>query len=606
MTHWLIRDGTGVPQALKVRYWDTRTSKKTDRWATAQPDFVDIDGAIDWGLKGRSQKTLPLYGAERLGNKPDACRTVFITEGAADADALAPIAAKHDAIVLAVMTGAPVVPDVEVFKDLAMAVAENEIDEVLLWPDKDDSGVGQRFMGHVGKQIVKAGGPPVRIIDWEVPAQIAEDAKGPGGADWAKAGQKPSLPDLIDAAEPWEPPRPGRPPKNGVRAFARRGGGSSKSSKSSSPTIEELAAGRVPVEVVSGHRGSWMMDTVDALVKVGFHDDRQSLYENTVTTSGKKMPWCRLVIKPPGEVFRGVRLKDEALLIEWADPDSIAAQVDRQVCLYRSASDRKPSPVELSRSNVGIMTSHYSMRQVDAKDNGPRFRPLVGIADAPTISSEGSLIRKGGYDTTSGLYANFRTKDWEGLIPDRFDERAAFEAVDLLYDLVAETLWKEENKEVYKAVWLASLLTVAARNYVRGNVPLTLISGNDSGCGKGTLCDTISAITLGRTATKLPPVGGRDKDAEAEERKRMTAVAMLGERMIVIDNVPAGTPYGNATIDMALTAGSDDTIGTYSDRVLSSNLIVSVPFRVVPFVTGNGPGGGRGSCATRDTDTALQ
>ena len=90
-----------------------------------------------------------------------------------------------------------------------MAVAENEIDEVLLWPDKDDSGVGQRFMGHVGKQIVKAGGPPVRIIDWEVPAQIAEDAKGPGGADWAKAGQKPSLPDLIDAAEPWEPPRPG-------------------------------------------------------------------------------------------------------------------------------------------------------------------------------------------------------------------------------------------------------------------------------------------------------------------------------------------------------------------------------------------------------------
>ena len=88
-----------------MRYWDTRTSKKTDRWATAQPDFVDIDGAIDWGLKGRSPKTLPLYGAERLGNKPDACRTVFITEGAADADALAPIAAKHDAIVLAVMTG---------------------------------------------------------------------------------------------------------------------------------------------------------------------------------------------------------------------------------------------------------------------------------------------------------------------------------------------------------------------------------------------------------------------------------------------------------------------------------------------------------------------
>ena len=68
----------------------------------------------------------------------------------------------------------------------------------------------------------------------------------------------------------------------------------------------------------------------------------------------------------------------------------------------------------------------------------------------------------------------------------------------------------------------------------------------------------------------------------------MTSVAMLGETMIVVDNVPAGSPYGNAAIDMALTSGSDSTLGEYSDRLLGMNEMVKIPFRVVPFVTGNG------------------
>ena len=602
MTHWLIRDSTGAPQALKIRFWDTKEEQKTDRWATPAPDFVDMqrDSYFEWKLKGRSQKTIPLYGAEKLATKPADCRAVIITEGGADADALEPIAAKHGAMVLAVMTGAPVYPNVEVFKDVAAASEKGAIDEVLLWPDQDDSGVGRRLMAHVGKQIVNAGGPEPGIIDWEVPEQIAASTKGAGAADWARAGAQPPLPDLIAEAKPWEPPRAGRPRKDGGRApagpsfptavstalNAGGGGGDSKEEKSNAPTIEDLANGRVPIEVETGLREVWMMDTVDTLVEAGKIDELHGFYENTVSTGKQMWLWSRLAFKPPGDVAPGVTLRGKALLIEWATKEYIVSQVDKLVCLYRVLPDGAVKPVEMSPGQVGIMLSHYADRQLE--DTGARFPPLVGIVEAPTISSEGKLIRESGYNKESGLYANFRTEDWSDLIPECPDEADARKAVSKLYDLVSETLWQEDNKEVYKAAWLAGLLTVAARSYVRGNVPGILISGNDSGTGKGTLCDIISAICLGRLATKLPPVGGRPADADAEERKRMTSVVMLGETMIVVDNVPAGSPYGNPAIDMALTTGSDTTIGEYADRLLGVNEMVKVPFRIVPFVTGNG------------------
>ena len=584
MTHWLIRNLAGIPQALKLRYWDTKAGQKTDRWATPSPDFVDMDGKskFDWGLKGRSQKTLPLYGIEKLATKPADCRTVILTEGASDADALAPIAAKHGAMVLAVMTGAPAVPNVDVFKDLAAAVAADEIDEVLLWPDRDKDGLGLRFMAHVGKQIVDAGGPEPSII--EIPKAVAANAKGAGAADWAKAGAQPPLPDLIAKAKPWEPPRVGRPSKGGGRSRSRGGGEGSEEEQASAPTIEELAGDRVSVEVETGMREAWMTQTTDVLIEAGEQDDRLSFYENHVV-SGKGLIWSRLVPKPSGKMAHGIELRGDALLIESAGRESITAHVDKYVCLYRDAREG-PKPVDLAPGQVGIMLSHYATRQLEKGKQ--RFRPLVGIVEAPTISAEGDLIGERGYDSGSGLYANFDKEEWAGLIREHPTEDDAKAAVGRLYGLMGETLWQKDNEGVYKAAWLAALLSVAVRPYIRGNVPVILVSGNNAGTGKGTLCDVISVICLNRLATKIPPVGGRKADADAEERKRMTAVVMLGEPMIVVDNIPTGTPYGNPAIDMALTTGTDTTIGTYADRLLGVNEMVQVPFRVVPFITGNG------------------
>ena len=281
----------------------------------------------------------------------------------------------------------------------------------------------------------------------------------------------------------------------------------------------------------------------------------------------------------------GIQLRGEALLIESASRENIASHVDRYVCLHRIAGEDLKL-VDLSPGQVGIMLSHYSTRQLE--EGGKRFRPLVGVVEAPTISAEGNLISEPGYNSESGLYANFSKEEWADLIPEHPTEADAMASVNRLYDLMVETSWQKDKEEIYKAAWLAALLTVAVRSYVRGNVPVILISSNNAGTGKGTLCDVISAICLNRPATKIPPVGGRKADADTEERKRMTSVVMLGEPMIVVDNVPNGTPYGNSTIDMALTTGTDTTIGEYSDRLLGVNEMVQVPFRVVPFVTGNG------------------
>ncbi len=93
---------------------------------------------------------------------------------------------------------------------------------------------------------------------------------------------------------------------------------------------------------------------------------------------------------------------------------------------------------------------------------------------------------------------------------------------------------------------------------------MAAIDATTRGTGKSKLADVISNIVFGRDARKTP----QPKDDE-EMRKRITAMLLEGERLIVLDNV--ARPLGDPSLDACLTTTTwkDRALGTISTVVTS-------------------------------------
>ena len=98
-----------------------------------------------------------------------------------------------------------------------------------------------------------------------------------------------------------------------------------------------------------------------------------------------------------------------------------------------------------------------------------------------------------------------------------------------------------------QAAWAAAVLTPLARFAFRGPAPFFLVDANVRGAGKGLLPDTIAVIDSGRGFARA--VYTLD---EAEMSKVITALALAGEPLVLLDNINGF--LGNASLDAALTA----------------------------------------------------
>ena len=544
-THqWTIRELDGTPVAIHYRM--TRPSGDKRTW-WGQPDGTN-------GLGGRKAKTLPLYGAELLADTP--AKTICIVEGEKAADALR--AAEPTVLALGTVTGASSYPEVEVLKPVVDAGLP-----VYLWPDADPDGAGARHMERVAERLIEAGGEAPSIIEWEN-APPKGDA-----ADWVVAHRFPTFDTLMSESVVFtpKPKRQRKPPAKAPKA----------------------ASGDLPIIVATpGERARWDREAIAALVDAGPRNDRESLYASarSVYQTGENAGDLLFLREaPPPAPETAVRTSGGTLLYAPATVTAVQSLLDTSVRWYvvrrsRSGEDEEV-PGEIGTGDVELVIERYRHDCLDHKR--PRLRVLRGVVDAPTLRVDGTLLDKPGYDEASGLYANFDPDDWPRIPenPTRDDARAAAE---MLYDLVAETPFASP---VHRAVWLAALLTVVARTYAAGNVPLFAFSANVPGAGKGTLVDLAAEIATGRGATKWSPVGGRKPDAEAEERKRLVAVALSGLRILCIDNIKAGDPLGTPALDAALTSGEDERFGHIGDRVLKESRHTEVPWLCVVMATGN-------------------
>jgi hypothetical protein len=211
----------------------------------------------------------------------------------------------------------------------------------------------------------------------------------------------------------------------------------------------------------------------------------------------------------------------------------------------------------------------WCISAVHARAEWPGIRHLEAVVDYPVLRPDGTILYQFGYDPSTGLLLDAASAF--PAIPDRPSKSDAIAARDALLEVVADFPFE---LPVHQAAWLAGLLTPLARFAFVGPAPLFLVDSNTRGAGKGLLLDCISRIATGERFTIAAYTSDED-----ELRKRITSLALAGDRVVLFDNLDG--KFGNAVLDAALTGTN------WKDRVLGVNRMAEAPLFMTWYATGN-------------------
>lgn len=199
-----------------------------------------------------------------------------------------------------------------------------------------------------------------------------------------------------------------------------------------------------------------------------------------------------------------------------------------------------------------------------------KIPPLAAIAQAPTLRRDGALVHEPGYDESTGIYL---ASDVKVNVPNNPTQTDAKVAMTRLLDLISDF---DFTTDASRSVWVAGVLSVAARHTFSGPVPIIIIDASVKGAGKSKLADLASIIATGAKAARMT----YNAD-DVEMNKMITALGMAGEQTVLLDNVVG--KLASPSLDAALTSD------TYRGRILGkSEMSAAVPMKIVWFATGNG------------------
>ncbi len=226
-----------------------------------------------------------------------------------------------------------------------------------------------------------------------------------------------------------------------------------------------------------------------------------------------------------------------------------------------------------AKGEVQTVPAHpptWAVDAVHARGQWPGMRRLEAVITHPVLLRDGTVLSTNGYHLPSGLLVAMPS----GLsvtVPDAPTPADVASAVETLLDPLTDFPFASPAD---RAAFLAALLTPLAWFAFDGPAPLFLIEANVRGAGKGLLADVVALTLLGRRFS--PTTYTKDKD---EMRKRITSLAVEGERMVLLDNL--AEVVGGDVLDAALTADR------WKDRVLGVNRTYDGPLHVTWFATGN-------------------
>lgn len=213
---------------------------------------------------------------------------------------------------------------------------------------------------------------------------------------------------------------------------------------------------------------------------------------------------------------------------------------------------------------------NWSVAAVHARGQWPGIRPLDAVLTFPVMMPDGSLVTMNGYYRQARVLVELASELAISVAdrPSKDDIKSSLDALfDPLHDFPFETM-------EHRSALLAGLLTPLAWFLFDGPAPMFLIDKNVRGAGAGLLADVVALTVTGRRFSIMSYTNDRE-----ELRKRITTLAMEGERLILLDNLAGAV--GNDVLDAALTADR------WKDRVLGGNRVYDGPLHVVWFGTGN-------------------
>jgi phage/plasmid primase-like uncharacterized protein len=213
----------------------------------------------------------------------------------------------------------------------------------------------------------------------------------------------------------------------------------------------------------------------------------------------------------------------------------------------------------------------WTIKAIVARGQWSGIRRLEAVVESPILRADGTVLQDSGFDAHTGIF--FRPQIAFPRINDHPTKADAVRASKMLLEVVEDFPFGNDG---HKAAWLASVLTPLSRYAFHGCAPLSLFDANIRGSGKSLLTDTTSIIVAGRPMARMSLPHDDD-----ETRKRITALAVAGEPLILIDNLPPGG-FGSPSLDAALTATS------WSDRILGQTAMAAgIPLYATWYATGN-------------------
>ena len=208
------------------------------------------------------------------------------------------------------------------------------------------------------------------------------------------------------------------------------------------------------------------------------------------------------------------------------------------------------------------------IRTLKERKSRLRLPLLSGIVNCPSITIDGRLLDRPGYDTATGVLYDPLGVSFPR-VPDHPTKRDAETALNRVLQLLDTFDFVTRDD---KAVAVSLIFTSVAR---RG-LPFVPLHGFDApvaGAGKSMLVDIASVLATGHEAGVTAYVNAQ------EGEKRLSAILMRGDPIVALDNCEA--PIEGVLLNQALTQHQVEL------RILGQSTIISAQTKMLITATGN-------------------
>lgn len=277
------------------------------------------------------------------------------------------------------------------------------------------------------------------------------------------------------------------------------------------------------------------------------------------------------VFQRDGELVRIVRIAEsEADATILAGTPQIRRIVPATLTEHLTRSARWSRFDARRKKMVEAVPPSSVVQAVAARGEYRGIRPIVGIAEAPMLRPDGTIMQDAGYDGATG-YVYLPSIEFPR-VADRPALEDAHRALAELAEVFADFPYRAEADRI---VPVAAILTLLARPAIRGSVAAVVLDATTRGSGKTLQGDCVSLVATGRPAGKMTWPSD-----EIELEKVLASYALRGAALILFDNVT--TRFGGGPLDKVLTARDRVEL-----RVLGKSELPSLTWRALVLASGN-------------------